>query len=188
MNTSAMLTIGHSNHSMEVFLKLLEQHQVNTLADVRSQPRSRYCPHFNRIPLAEAMRANGQEYIYLGTRLGGRPASPELYTPQGQADYDAVASTASFKEELERLTEIAVATNAAIMCTETKPEECHRTLLVTQQLHIRGVPVAHILKDRAEPLQHTALLEDLRKKWKVNTDQEALANQSQAHAFRRRKK
>ena len=42
-----VLTIGHSNRSMDEFLTLLKQHAVEVLADVRSQPHSKYVPHFD---------------------------------------------------------------------------------------------------------------------------------------------
>jgi uncharacterized protein (DUF488 family) len=55
--TITIYTIGHSNHSGEAFLALLHQHEITCLVDVRSQPYSRYNPHFNREALALSLKA-----------------------------------------------------------------------------------------------------------------------------------
>ena len=69
-----VLTIGHSNHSMDALLALLKQHGVTAVADVRSAPYSRYMPQFNHDALQGVLEAGGIEYVYLGGELGGRPA------------------------------------------------------------------------------------------------------------------
>ncbi|APB35114.1 hypothetical protein GlitD10_2771 [Gloeomargarita lithophora Alchichica-D10] len=40
-------SIGHSQHSLESFIILLQQHNVTALADVRSIPYNRRLPQFN---------------------------------------------------------------------------------------------------------------------------------------------
>ena len=70
-----VLTIGHSNHSMEKFLQLLALHSVQVVADVRSSPYSKYATQFDRESLMEALSAAGFQYVYLGSELGGRPPS-----------------------------------------------------------------------------------------------------------------
>ena len=53
-----ILTVGHSNHPIEDFLDLLAAHHVEQLADVRTIPKSRHNPQFNREALdARARRA-----------------------------------------------------------------------------------------------------------------------------------
>jgi uncharacterized protein (DUF488 family) len=73
-----IFTIGHSNHSSEEFLQLLQQHSVACLVDIRSQPYSRYNPQFNRETLAAALRSAGIRYSDFGATLGGRPDDPRL--------------------------------------------------------------------------------------------------------------
>ena len=67
---ASILTIGHSNHVLDVFLALLRQHRVTAVADVRSAPYSRFNPQFNRESLAEALGGEGIRYVYLGNALG----------------------------------------------------------------------------------------------------------------------
>ena len=69
----AIYSIGHSNHSLEVFLGLLRRHAIGAVADVRSQPYSRYSPQFSRKAIAAALEREGIRYVFLGQELGGRP-------------------------------------------------------------------------------------------------------------------
>lgn len=72
----SVLTIGHSTHPLEVFVGLLQQYDVTSVADVRGTPYSRFNPQFNREPLAERLAAHGIAYAFLGVELGGRTDDP----------------------------------------------------------------------------------------------------------------
>jgi uncharacterized protein (DUF488 family) len=141
---SVLLTIGHSRHSLERFIGLLEGAGATAVADVRSAPMSRFSPHFNKAALAEPLAARGIAYIFLGAALGGRPNRPELYT-QGVADYEKMAASPEFRTGLEQLREAAERHRVALMCAEADPLDCHRCLLVGRALAEQGVDVGHIL-------------------------------------------
>ena len=68
-----LFTVGHSNHALDVFLTLLQKHEIQVLADVRSSPYSRYVKHFDREELEQAIKDAGIKYLFLGRELGGRP-------------------------------------------------------------------------------------------------------------------
>jgi len=91
MPSHAPLTIGHSNISAERFLVHLQGAGVDTVADVRSTPQSRFCPWFSQKPLAATLAAAGIGYTALGDVLGGRPRDDRLYR-DGIADYEAMAA------------------------------------------------------------------------------------------------
>ena len=150
-----VLTIGHSNHSLETFVALLQRHGVTALADVRSAPYSRFNPQFNRKALQDSLQTIGIRYVFLGRALGGRPDDPSCYE-QGRVRYDRLAQTSLFREGLERVVEGAGRERIALMCAEREPLDCHRTILVGRSLVGRGVGVAHILADGAlEPHDET---------------------------------
>lgn len=148
---TALYTIGHSNHSLETFLSLLERHAIEAVADVRTYPRSRYNPQFNRETLAEALAERGVRYVFLGAELGGRPADPACYDETGRARYDLIAETAPFLDGMRRLIEEANARRVAAMCSEKEPLKCHRALLIAHSLTTaRGVDpddVGHVHAD-----------------------------------------
>ena len=150
-NTGTVLTIGHSNHTPEVFLDLLTRHGVTALADVRSAPYSRFNPHFNREQLTETLKASNIKYVYLGDQLGGRSDDQACYE-QGRVRYDRLARTPLFRDGLQRVVRGANEQRVALMCAEKEPLHCHRALLIGHELDQRGVEVAHILPDgRLEP-------------------------------------
>ena len=150
-----VLTVGHSNRTLEAFVALLLQHGVTALADVRSAPYSRFNPQFNRKALDASLEAFGIRYVFMGRALGGRPDDPSCYE-DGRVRYDRLAGTPLFREGLERIVDGAGRERIALMCAEKEPLDCHRTILVGRSLTERGVAVAHILADGAlEPHDET---------------------------------
>jgi len=143
---TALLTIGHSNHSPQRFLELLRAADVERLADVRTVPFSRRLPHFCRGALEAMLGKAGIDYLFLGAELGGRPARPELYSA-GVADYERMATEATFRAGLERVSAFAAGGRAVVLCAEREPLDCHRCLLVGRRLAEAGARVAHILAD-----------------------------------------
>ncbi len=143
----AIYSIGHSNHSLEVFLELLRQHAIDAIADVRSQPYSRYSAQFSREALAAALEREGIRYVFLGTELGGRPQDDEFYDDEGHVLYGLLALSENFLTGIERLEAGASRLRVAIMCSEEDPLHCHRRLLVSRLLEKRGTEVLHIRRD-----------------------------------------
>ena len=141
-----VLTVGHSNHPLETFVSLLQQHGVETLADVRSMPYSRFNPQFNRKSLDAALQAQGIAYCFMGQALGGRPEDRSCYE-NGRVRYDRLAQTPLYRGGIEQVIETAEIERIALMCAEKEPLDCHRTLLVGRSLAACGVAVAHILAD-----------------------------------------
>jgi uncharacterized protein (DUF488 family) len=141
-----ILTIGHSNHLIEAFTNLLQDHGVTAIADIRSVPFSRHLPQFNKDSLAAALKAKGIAYVFLGKELGGRTDDRSCYE-KGRVSYRRVAETKTFRQGLERLRSGASTHRVALMCAEKEPLDCHRTLLVARALADAGVPVRHIHAD-----------------------------------------
>lgn len=146
MGGMSIFSIGHSNHSVEVFLDLLRQHGITALADVRSTPYSRFQPQFNKDALERSLKAEGIKYVFLGKELGARSDDRSCYQ-NGRVRYPLLAKTALFRKGLERVMTGAQNFRIAIMCAEKEPLECHRTLLVSRALEAEGVAVKHILAD-----------------------------------------
>ncbi len=153
----SVYTIGHSTRSLEEFLRLLQGHQIDRLVDVRSVPRSRRCPQFNKETLPDALQAAGLGYLHmpgLGGWRRGRADSPNTgwrnASFRGYADY---MQTESFAESLAGLLEEAKKSTVAIMCAEAVPWRCHRSL-IADALVVHGAAVFHILGTGA-PAPHS---------------------------------
>ena len=145
-NTNTIFTIGHSNQTMDDFVGLLFQHNLTALADVRSNPYSRFNPHYDREELADSLKASGIKYVYFGRELGGRSNNQSCYD-DGRIRYDRLARMPQFLDGLKRLIRGASTYRVAMMCAEKEPLHCHRTLLVGNELDERGFTVVHILLD-----------------------------------------
>jgi len=158
-------TVGHSNHPIAHFLKLLQSQGVTLLADVRSTPYSRFNPQFRRDALAESLAQQGIEYLFLGEELGARSKDPSCYD-DGRVSYRKLAATDLFRQGIHRLLTAAKSHTVAIMCAEKDPLDCHRTILVARELVKRGETVAHILAS-GQVESHEQVMERLRKKLKL---------------------
>ncbi|MCP4384035.1 MAG: DUF488 domain-containing protein [Hyphomicrobiales bacterium] len=139
-------TIGHSNHELSTFMKLLKLHGITAVADVRSSPYSRYAPHFSKDSLSDYLREDDVKYVFLGRELGARASDPSCYE-NGRVSYDRLAATALFGRGIDRVVDGAESERVVVMCAEKDPLDCHRTFLVAGALAARGLPVAHILDD-----------------------------------------
>jgi uncharacterized protein (DUF488 family) len=142
-----IFSIGHSNQSIEAFLALLQQHQIQVLVDVRSSPYSKYVPQFNSTPLAVAVRQVGIKYMFMGKELGGRPDGDEFYDSDSHVLYNRVAEASFFLDGIDRLKKGGRSYRVAIMCSEEDPATCHRHLLIGRVLTKQGVNLCHIRGD-----------------------------------------
>lgn len=163
-----MLTIGHSNRPIGDFIAILQAHGVDLLVDVRTVPRSRHNPQFNLDALPQSLAAAGIEHRHM-SGLGGlrhaRKDSPNTgwknASFRGYADY---MQTPEFDANLRDLIALDRERHVAIMCAESVPWRCHRSL-IADALTARGIPVAHIMSEtKANPHKLTsfARVEDRR--------------------------
>jgi len=144
--SQVIYSIGHSNGSIERLIGLLQQHSITAVADVRSQPYSRFNPQFNREVLASSLKSAAMEYVFLGQELGARSDDPACYR-NGRAQYSLIAKAAMFQRGIGRLLSGAERFRLAILCAEKEPLVCHRGILISRHLHENGIVVRHILED-----------------------------------------
>jgi uncharacterized protein (DUF488 family) len=141
-------TIGHSTHPIEEFVRMLAAHGIRQLVDVRTIPRSRRNPQFNRENLPASLEAAGIGYLHMPGLGGLRHARKDSINTgwrnasfRGYADY---MQTPEFDENLNDLMQLASKAPSAIMCAEAVPWRCHRSL-IADALLARGAPVMEIL-------------------------------------------
>ena len=137
----------YKRQPLEVFVDLLKKHEIHVVADVRSQPRSKYTPHFDAPELKVTLPAQGIRYIFMGKEIGGRPEGREFYDEEGRVRYDLLAGSARFLEGISRLERGIGQHRLALKCGEEDPAGCHRRLLIGRVLAERGVAVCHIRGD-----------------------------------------
>jgi uncharacterized protein (DUF488 family) len=147
-STPVVLTIGHSTRALQDFIDLLGVHGIEVVVDVRTVPRSRRNPQFNRETLPEALQAAGIGYEHAADLGGFRRAGPASSNAgwrnasfRGYADY---MQTATFVTSLERVIERAQSQRLVLMCAEAVPWRCHRSL-IADALVVRGIRVEEIV-------------------------------------------
>jgi uncharacterized protein (DUF488 family) len=137
-----VFTVGHSTRPLVDFLGLIAAHSVSLLVDVRTVPRSRHNPQFNRDLLASALDLSGIGYAHAAV-LGGlrRTHAGSVNTGWRNASFRGYADhmqTAEFAAGLDWLIEQASRERVAIMCAEAVPWRCHRSL-IADALVVHGV-------------------------------------------------
>ena len=139
-----VFTIGYGARSLEELIAVLQEHRIAYLVDVRSAPYSRYKPDFSHDALEAALKRCGIRYVFMGNLLGGQPNEPDCYV-NGKVDYELVKAKPFFQEGIERLLQASTLQQRfVLMCSEGKPELCHRSKLIGEVLEDLGIPVAHI--------------------------------------------
>jgi len=148
LDTPLVCTIGHSNRSIGTFVDLLRANEIVRVLDVRTVPRSRHNPQFNRETLAESLGALAIGYAHLPGLGGLRHARADSCNTgwnnlsfRGYADY---MQSPEFAENVEEVAQLATGERCALMCAEAVPWRCHRSL-IGDALLVRGVGVEDII-------------------------------------------
>jgi uncharacterized protein (DUF488 family) len=153
MKGTTVFSIGHGNKKIEDFIQELKAYEIEFLLDIRSKPFSKWNPQFNQNELKFKLEEKGIKYVFVGDTLGGLPED-------GKVVYDLIKEKDFFKEGLERLTTAnEKQIKIAIMCSESKPEECHRSKLIGQELLKKKISLKHIVSDKMVKSQEMVMAE-----------------------------
>lgn len=156
-------TIGHGTRPIGEFVDLLRDVQATLVADVRTVPRSRTNPQYNRDALLESLERSGIGYLHMATLGGLRGRThdvPQIVNAFWHNDsfhnYADYAMGQTFRDGLALLTATGLRQRCAIMCAETLWWRCHRRI-IADYLLAAGESVFHILTaGHVEPAHMTA--------------------------------
>ena len=157
---NTIYTIGHSTHSIDEFISMLQAFKIKLLVDVRHYPGSRKFPHFNKENLSEALKNYNIKYIHL-LGLGGRRnvlknSKNTLWHKDAFRGYADYMETKDFEIAANELQQLAVQQTIAFMCSEAVWWRCHRSM-IADYLKAKGWKVLHIMnKQKAEEHPYTS--------------------------------
>jgi uncharacterized protein (DUF488 family) len=144
-------TIGHSRHPIGEFVSLLTDSNVKLVVDVRTIPRSRANPQYNRETLPKALSEYHIAYEHIAELGGRRPRTRDVssdvnafWQNQSFHNYADYAMGKSFHLGLARLRELGHVQCCAVMCAEALWWRCHRRI-IADHLLAAGEGVFHIL-------------------------------------------
>lgn len=151
MEKPVIYTIGHSVHSLDEFIEMLNSFDIKMLADVRRFPGSKKYPWFSKDNLEKVLPEHHIDYIHMEELGGRRKVQPNSVNSRwknesfrGYADY---MQTAEFTRAVEQLEAIARQKTTAFMCSEAVWWRCHRSM-ISDYLKAKGWKVEHIMNIR----------------------------------------
>lgn len=148
-----LLSIGYGLRSMDEFLALLARYDVTNIGDIRSRANSRFNPDFSRDMLQQRLAGSDINYVFMGDTLGGDPEDESVRKSVGQEAeaakhrvlYELVNALPSYKRGISRLRRAwEQSAGLVLMCSEAKPELCHRVRLIGVTLEEESIPLVHI--------------------------------------------
>lgn len=165
-----LYTIGHSNRTFPEFVRILKNHKIDMIADVRGgRAGSRAFPHFNCENLADSLPQFGIKYIHIPD-LGGRRSKHPLADDDTNGEWRLAAFKSyadyayhepKFDKAIDQLLQLGQDQNVAYMCSEAVPWRCHRTIITDYMLLTRDVDVTHIVglnqTIQGNPNQHSSV-------------------------------
>ncbi len=150
MDRPRLWTVGHGSRSSDELVAFLRGAGIRTLVDVRARPASRRHPWFAREALIARLGTEGIAYVWEGRDLGGRRSlsgwSPHTALAEpGLRAYAQHMGTEAFRQAALRLLALAEAAPTAVLCAESDPARCHRSLLADHFVAVLGIEVVHLL-------------------------------------------
>ena len=144
-----IFTIGYGSKPIESFLAILEQHGIEFVIDVRSAPYSKFRPEFSREAFKMSLAKRKIKYIFMGDQIGGRPDDNTCYDSDGKVDYSILERRPYFIAGIERIIKSQkLGYKVCLMCSEDKPENCHRSKLIARMLESKGLTAVHIVSEK----------------------------------------
>ena len=142
-----IFTIGHSTRPIDEFLRLLKAHGVQRVVDVRTIPRSRHNPQFDRGQLSPALHRVRIHYRHMpglgGLRRARRDSANAGWRNASFRGYADYMQTPEFEDSLEDCIDLAKRERVVLMCAEAVPWRCHRSL-IADALLARGIQSSEI--------------------------------------------
>ena len=148
MKIRLIYTIGHSTHPIDRFIEMLKNFQIDKLIDVRTIPRSRFNPQFNKESLSKVLQEQSIGYEHFPGLGGLRHSKVDSLNKgwrnksfRGYADY---MQTEEFEKNIQKLMTQVEKCLIAVMCAESVPWRCHRSLIADALLN-HGFKVKDIM-------------------------------------------
>jgi len=148
---NTIYTIGHSDRTVEEFLRVLQAYSIQILIDVRAYPYSARFPQFTQEALRQSVKEVGIDYHWAGKQLGGMRAAQQPGSHPGLSNdsmrgYAEYMQTPLFEKSIVQVISLAWKGPTAIMCAEKNASQCHRSL-ISDYLTLKNIIVTHLIDE-----------------------------------------
>lgn len=167
-------TIGYTAFDINDFIDVLKFNKITCLIDVRSSPYSEFYSNYNKGQLDVELKKNNILYRNYINSFGARQENSSYYHSKGYLDFNKFIVSEQFLEGVDKIEKgIELGYTFCLMCAETNPITCHRSIMVSRGLKDNNFDILHILKG-GELLTHSQLEEQLLDKHFENRNQLSL--------------
>lgn len=146
-----IFTIGYEGLSIDVFISLLAEHNVETVVDVRELPLSRKAG-FSKKSLANMLNLSDFEYVHMAN-LGCPKPVRNRYREDGNWMHYTEGFLAYLKTQevaIVELSKLATASNCALLCYEADFNFCHRSMVANAVYDYSGANIKHIKANKVK--------------------------------------
>ena len=153
-NINKIYTIGYSSFTINEFINVLKQYNINCVIDVRSKPYSKYHTDYNKPILEKILEDNKLLYRNYAEEFGAQQTDESYYT-NGYVDFDKFTKSQLFKNGFNKIIAgIDLGYTFVIMCAEKDPATCHRNIMVAKEFFKQGYQIKNILADSSTEMQN----------------------------------
>ncbi len=142
-------TIGYTSFEITSFIEVLKIYEINCIIDVRSMPYSQYYTMYNKEKLQRLLNTQNIIYRNYVEEFGARQTNAKYIGENGQVDFEKFRKSDLYKKGIEKVKKgMELNYKICLMCAETDPITCHRSILLSKGMQEAGIEVQHILKDK----------------------------------------
>jgi len=149
-------TIGYEGTSIDRFIERLEVNRIQLIVDVRAVAVSRR-KGFSKTKLSQSLSDRGIGYVHLrglGDPKPGREAARRGDFAAFRSIFGVHLKTPEAQQGMALVGELASRGSLALMCYESDPTHCHRTIIAAAIAFRGGHAIQHLSVFDAEGFRH----------------------------------
>lgn len=146
-----IFTIGHSTHTIQEFIFVMQEYNIDLVVDIRCKSKSSQVPHFNNVDMKKWLNKENIEYLHLPELGANRKHYADVeaslvagWEKKEFRNYASYSLSPQYDQGINKIIKQAKKKTLCIMGAEIVPWRCHRLIISNSLVH-KGEHVIHIL-------------------------------------------